>query len=162
MLLSEALADRKQALQDVASLEAQVTSAAVEYEDSPSDEDPAALMQDLARAAERFAQLSVNINRTNNQTEIEFNGQTMTLMEAIANRERLLLEHRAGKRIAEAVDEKVFGRSRYGARRTKEDIKQVDKIGLKELRARNDRIAADIRRLDGQIQRANWTVEAVE
>jgi hypothetical protein len=162
VLLSEALSDRKQALKEITSLEAQVTAAAVEYEDSPSLEDPTDLITQMGEAIERFRDLSVRINETNNTATIEFEGATVNLMQAIAHRESWLMEHRAGKRIAEAIEEKVYGRSRYGGRRTKDEIKQVDKLGLAELRKRNDEIAARLRRLDLTIQQKNWTTDLVD
>lgn len=162
LLLSEALSDRKQALKDIADLEAQATQAAVEYEDSPSSEDAADLMGQLTTAIERFRDLSIRVNETNNVTSIAFEGQTLNLMEAIAMREALLTQHRSGKRVAEAIEEKVFGRSRYGGRRTKDEIKMRDKLGLEGLRKRNNDVAGRLRRLDITVQQANWTTTLVE
>jgi hypothetical protein len=158
-LLSEGLADRKATLKEINELEALVVSAAVEYEDTKSSEDPDELMARLADRVNDFERLTVTINRTNNETPVAFDGEQMTIMQAVARRDALLLRHRATKRIVEAIDEKVYAKGRYSRYRTKDDVKLVSKIDPAKARRDNDELAERIRRLDLAIQRVNWTTD---
>ena len=162
-LLSEALAQRKQALSDINTLSARLQGAAIRYDDdsgSPLD-DSEVLIEGLQRAIKDFQSISIRINKTNNVTVLNFDGGAATIMEAIALRESLLLTAKHHRALADHVMEQVQGRSRYGRTRTKDDIKQVATIDIAAVRQIADTASETVRRLDIALQQKNWTTELV-
>ena len=86
MLLAEALAARKDVLVEVTTLRERLAAAVVRYEDQagPTEEDPTDLIRDSRGSLDRLESLTVRINRTNNETQLAFDGRELNLMEAIA------------------------------------------------------------------------------
>jgi hypothetical protein len=161
MLLAEALAERKQALKTVGEAEAALTAAAVIFKGDKNPSDPEELSAQLEQAILTFLNLSVRINLTNNKATITHGNGTFSLMEAVARREAMLLHIRASKRVLESVEEKVYGRSRYGGRRTKDEVKQIAQLDVAVLRKAIDDSSKELRELDMEIQKKNWTTELV-
>lgn len=163
MLLAEGLAARKQALVSIKDLSARWQTAAVRYEDAVAEsEDPASLQEQLDTAIDDFRVLSERINRTNNATTITFDGQSLTIMEAVALRELLLLRAKHYRATADAVVETLSGSSRYYGKRTKDDIKQVAAIDIAEVRNVADRASKRVRELDIVLQQKNWTTDLLD
>lgn len=162
-LLSEALAQRKQALSDINTLSARLQGAAIRYDDDKdSYEDSSTLLKSLRDAIGDFETLSVRINKTNNATKLNFDGREFSIMEAVAYREALLLVAKHHRSLADHVLEQVQGRSRYGRTRTKDDIKQVATVDVTEIRRVADETSETVRRLDIALQQKNWTTEIVD
>ena len=172
MLLAEALAAKKDALKEVTDLRERLAAAAVRYEDQESaTEDPTELVAKLDDALDRFESLTVRINQTNNQTRLAFDGRELSIMEAVALRDRLTLEAKARRAVVDAIEEGLetkSGRAQpayYGAqpaRRSKDDVRKVVTIDFKEARAAADALSERVRRLDIALQQQNWTVEVVD
>src|SRR5262245_18028846 len=122
MLLAEALASRKQTLQDIQSLSAAAQAAAVRDEDDSSS---ASAEEDLAKlrvSLSELTSLTYLINETNNVTILKFDGVEMPLSRAILLREQLNLDARHTRALSDHISEQL--RPRYGGRRTKDEIKR--------------------------------------
>lgn len=168
MLLAEALAARKDALKEIDGLRERLTAAAVRYEDQDTLlEDPGELVDRLGERLDSLESLSVRINRTNNATSLAFDGRDLTIMEAIALRERLTLEAKARRAVVEAV-EQATGRGSRGrrgwldARRSKDDIRELATVEVTAERRVADELSETVRRLDIALQQRNWTTELVD
>jgi len=106
MLLAEALAAKKDALTEANDLRDRLAAAVIQYEDQEkASEDPATLVGKLSDALDRFERLTIQINRTNNETRLTFDGREMSIMEAVALRDRLTIEVKARRAAVEAVEE---------------------------------------------------------
>jgi hypothetical protein len=169
MLLAEALAARKDAITRIDDLRGRLTSAALRYEDQErAGDDPADVVARLGATLDRFESLTVRINRTNNATRLTFDERDLSLMEAIALRERLVLEAKARRGAVEAVEAATgaggTSRSRgwLGTRRTKDDVREVPTVDLAAERRAADRLSEAVRRLDLALQQRNWTTELLE
>lgn len=168
MLLAEALAARKDAIKEIEDLRGRLAAAVVRYEDedSPAD-DPEMVVNDLARSLDRFQSLSVQINRTNNATLVKFEGNELSLMEAIALRERLVLEAKARHGAVEAMETatgsgKSGRRGWFGPRRSKDDVRELPRVEMRAARRAADDVSESLRRLDLAMQQRNWTTELSE
>jgi hypothetical protein len=169
MLLAEALAARKDAIKTVDDLQGRLAAAVLRYEDqvSPVD-DPDQILAQLAEALDRFESLSVRINRTNNETRITIDAREVSIMEAIALRERLLMEAKARRGAVEAVEQATGsgkagrGRGWLSGRRTKDDIRELPTVELGVERQAANKLSETVRRLDLLLQQRNWTTDLVE
>jgi hypothetical protein len=168
MLLAEALAARKDALKQVVDLSERLAAAAVRYEDQDGPiEDAATLVGLLDERLDTAESLAVRINRTNNAARLTFDGRDLTIMEAIALRERLTLEARARRGAVEAVEAATGSGSTgrrgravpWTGRRTKDDIRELATIDLPAERRLADGLSETVRRLDMALQQKNWTTE---
>jgi hypothetical protein len=172
MPLAEALAAKKDALQEIADLRERLAAAAVRYEDQGSaTEDPAELVAKLDDALDRVESLTVRINRTNNEARLAFDGRELSIMEAVALRDRLTLEAKARRAVVDAIEEGLETKTSraqpayYAAqpsRRSKDDVRKVVTVDYKEARAAADAHSERVRRLEIALQQQNWTVELVD
>jgi hypothetical protein len=157
-LIAEALATRKDLKNEINDLQTRISANAVKFEDDDDKEaeDPEKLLARLRVALGELQDINVRINETNNETSFKFDNADYTVMEAIAYRERLLIEQRALKSIHDSASV-----SRYNpyATRTKDEIKTVRRLKVKPLRKEADDLAKTVRRLDMAIQQVNWTTE---
>jgi hypothetical protein len=166
MLLAEALAARKDALAEVSDLRDRIAAAVVRYEDqSDPAEAPADLLGQLGGSLDRLESLTVRINRTNNETRLTFDGRDLSLMEAIAFRERLTLEAAARRAAVEAVEGAAglrSGRKRWlVGRRTREELREIPTVDLRIERQAADKLSETVRRLDLALQQRNWTTDLI-
>jgi hypothetical protein len=171
MLLAEALAARKDALKQVEDLRERIAAAAVRYEDQDAPtEDAASLVRQLDERLDAVESLAVRINRTNNAARLTFDTRDLSIMEAIALRERLTLEAKARRGAVEAVDAATGsggsgrrGRAAlFGGRRTKDDIRELAAIDVSAEREVANRLSESVRRLDIALQQKNWTTELLD
>lgn len=166
MLLAEALAARKDAISEIDNLRDRLAAAALRYEDDDAlGEQPAELVADLSTALDRFERLSVRINQTNNRTSISFDGGELSIMEAIALRDRLVREVKARRKVVEAVEEATgrgTGRRFFASRRTKDELREVPTIDARAERRTANELSERVRRLDLALQQRNWTTELLE
>jgi hypothetical protein len=169
MLLAEALAAKKDALKEVEDLRERLAAAAVRYEDQEASEDPADLVAKLDDALDRVESLTVRINRTNNATRLGFDGRDLSIMEAVALRDRLVMEARIRRGVVDAIDVGLEVRpSRqpqyYAApeRRSKDDIRKIVAVDYKAARSAADDVSERVRRLDIALQQQNWSVELLD
>jgi len=149
MLLAEALIERADAQRRLAELKRRVAENAQVQEGEEPAEDPQRLLDEAVRVAERIRQLIVAVNTTNAVTRLP-NGATVT--EAIAQRDllgtRVRLLHDAAGHAAQRQHR--FGRA---------EIRTVPVLDAGALRTQADRLAADHRALDIQLQQVNWGTE---
>ena len=169
MLLAEALAAKKDALKEVDDLCERLAAAAVRYEDQEASEDPADLVAKLDDALDRVESLTVRINRTNNTTRLGFDGRELSIMEAVALRDRLVMEARIRRGVVDAIDVglevKPSRQPQYYAapeRRSKDDIRKIVAVDYKAARSAADDVSERVRRLDIALQQQNWSVELLD
>lgn len=167
MLLAEALAARKDTIKEIDDLTGRLKAAVVRYEDQVSPvEDAGEVLAALGRALDRLESLTVRLNRANNDTRLNFDGRELSVMEAIALRERLLLEAKARRAAVDAV-EQATGAGRAGRgwlthRRAKDELRELPTVDLRAERQAADRLSEAVRRLDVAVQQRNWTIELGE
>lgn len=169
MLLAEALAARKDALAEIDDLRDRLAAAVRRYEDqsTPAD-DPAEVVGALGRALDTYESLVVRINHTNNATWLAFDGRDLSVMQAIALRERLILEAKARRGAVESLEHATgtgkSGRSRgwLGPKRSKDDVRELPTVELRTERQVADHLAETVRRLDMALQQRNWTTDLLE
>jgi hypothetical protein len=164
MLLAEALATRKDVVKQIEELSRRLSAAVVRYEDESAPfDDPAQVAGELARALDRLEGLTVQIHRANNHTQLAFDGREMTLMEAVALRERLVLESKARHAAVQAIEQAVGaggrGRGWLSGRRAKDDIREVSNVDLAAERRAANGLSETVRRLDMAMQQRNWTTD---
>jgi vacuolar-type H+-ATPase subunit D/Vma8 len=163
MLLAEALASRKSALKKIGELETRIAASALSYEGEKPEDKSDDLIKEFEALVAEFEALSTRINRTNNTVSIQFFGKSYSMMEAVAMREAMLLQQRGWKRIAVAIETaQGKGRYGYGARRTKDDLKQVVHLSPAALRKSSDRFAQKLETLNVAMQQVNWTTELLD
>ena len=170
MLLAEALAAKKDALTEVSDLRERLAAAAVRYEDQDAaTEDPAELVAKLTDALDRVQSLTVRINTSNNAAHLVFDGRELSIMEAVALRDRLTLEAKARRAVVDAIDEALETKRRprgdfyaVSGRRSKDDIRRVVTVDYKAARRAADDVSERVRRLDIALQQQNWTVELID
>jgi hypothetical protein len=167
MLLAEALAARKDCVTEIEALSARLKGAVVRYEDqTAAADDPASVLLDLETALDRLEDLTVRINRTNNATRVAFAGRDLSLMEAIAMRERLVLEAKARRGGVEAVELATgvgrSGRGWLGTKRAKDEVRELPTVDLQGERSTADKLSERVRLLDLAVQQRNWTTQLSE
>lgn len=161
MLLAEALAERRQVLDRIAKTGDRWVRVATWDEDeaAPTQPEADAVLTELSADLDRLQELNVLIHRANNLAELDWAGASVTVMEAIALRDRLNLERTtidaAKREIEEAIGTR---RGRWlGSRRSREDVKTSTLIDPRELGKRADAVAARMRELDLAVQKINWS-----
>ena len=169
--LAEALAERKSLQDRLARLQARlVVNAKVQEGDQPA-EVPAELLNEVERTLDSIKRLTIAINRTNSQTfmadpggaahqsvsENGSRGDSQSIMEAIAERDRLQSQKHTLDTLSDAVRLDTRG---YGV--TRNEIKWRPTLDVAALQSEIDRVAQTYRALDTQIQAANWSTELIE
>ncbi len=87
--LAEALVERKGLQQKLGRLQARLAASAKVQEGETPAENPGELLEEARRALADIHRLTVAINRTNMQVSLPGSDGAMSLMEAIAERDRL-------------------------------------------------------------------------
>jgi len=138
----------------------------VQEGDQPA-EAPADLLNEVERTLAAIKRLTIAINRTNSQTFMAYpteavqesgsTGANQTIMEAIAERDRLQSHKRTLDTLSDAVRLDTRG---YGV--TRNEIKWRSTVDVAVLQEQIDRVAQTYRALDTQIQAANWSTELIE
>ena len=148
MKLSEALQERADLNRRIAQLRSRLLSNAQVQEGETPSEDPQELLTELDSCIMRLSSLMTRINLCNSQTVID--GQTLTAL--IAKKDCLRLQLEAYRALAaEASD--------LAPRASRTEIKLYSTVDVKALQKQADAMAAELRRLDNQLQATNWTVD---
>ncbi|MGW0178079.1 DIP1984 family protein [Nocardia sp. NPDC003345] len=156
MKLAEALSLRADAARRVEQLRTRIVGNARFQEGEEPAEDAAALLREAGEVLGEYETLIRRINRTNAATAVGADG---TLTDALARRDALRLRHSV---ITDAADA-AAGKNRPGyARQLRSELKILSALPVAELRARADRLAAELRELDVRIQRTNWEVDLLD
>jgi hypothetical protein len=110
----------------------------------------------------RVQSLNVKIHEANNALLVDTEVGNMSLMAAIALRDRWNLERIQVERAASEIEE-ALGRHDYRySRRSKDDVKTSSLISARDLKRETDELAGKIRRLDLAIQMVNWSQDLPE
>lgn len=149
MKLAEALIERADLQRRLAQLTQRLQQNAQYQEGETPNEDPNELLAEYRHTAAQLKTLIVAINLANNQIRLE-NGTTM--VEALAERDRLKAEHSMLIALADAA---MPEQTRY----SRSEIKSLAAVNVREIRQHADQIAKQHRQLDTQIQQANWQFE---
>lgn len=149
MKLAEALvlrADRKKRIEQ---LKQRIIRNAKVQEGQKPAEDPEALIKEMERLSEELVGLIQRINKTNSTTEFEKN---VSLADAIANRDILVLKNSIYRDLAQAatVTQDI---------RTKSEVKFKGTVRVSQIQERADELAKAHRELDTRIQELNWKTE---
>lgn len=149
MLLAEALVERADAQRRLADLKRRIAANALVQEGETPAEDPRVLLDEAERLVERIRAIVVSVNTANTATALP-DGTTVTA--AIARRDALGTRIRL---LVDAAGEATTRTRRYGLR----EIRDVAMLDVGALRTTADELTAERRRLDVQLQQANWTTE---
>ena len=151
MKLAEALLIRADLQNKIGELEMRLINNATVQEGELPAEDPQELLHQLDRAVDELERLIALINLTN--AKIEANGKTMT--ELLAKRDCM-------KRRLSVLREFLDNAGALSKRARASEIKIKSTIPVAELQKHVDRQAAELRRLELDIQSLNWLSELSE
>ncbi|OOF66483.1 DIP1984 family protein [Rodentibacter caecimuris] len=146
MKLAEALMQRADAQRKLAQLTQRLQQNAKYQEGEAPAEQPQALLNEYRQTADELEKLVIAINLANNRIELT-NG--MTMVAALAKRERLKAEHSALISLADSAQPE---QNRY----SRSEIKMLASVDIKSLRKQADLLAKQHRELDMLVQQANW------
>lgn len=160
--LAEALVERKGLHERFGRLCIRLaTNAKVQEGDQPA-EPPDALLAEAGRVLAEMKRLTIEINRTNSEAKLPGSTGTngvdsgsLTLMEAIAERDRLRSELQMLTQLSGAA--RVEGHN-Y----TRNEIKWRSTVDIAAIQQQIDRLSQNYRLLDTQIQEANWLTELIQ
>ncbi len=152
MKLAEALilrADRKKRIEQLK--QRLVRNAQVQKGEKPA-EPPESLIEELERISEELLLLIQHINKTNAVTEFD---QGVTLSDAIANRDILVLKHGIYRELAQTA-------TVIHDIRTRSEVKFISTVKVAEIQEQADQLAKAHRELDTRIQEINWNTELLD
>jgi hypothetical protein len=149
MKLAEALVLRADIKKRLEQLKSRVIRNAKVQEGEAPAENPQALTEEMERISNELTTLIQRINKTNNITEVS---PGVTLADAIATRDTLVLKHSFYRDLAQAatITQDI---------RTKSEIKFKGTVSVPQVQAQADKLAQAHRSLDTQIQETNWKTE---
>lgn len=149
MKVAEALSIRKDLQKKVTQLQGRIqNNVKVQEGDTPA-EDPDELLKELDGCLTQMEDLVFRINRTNMRT-VNARGETVTQLMARKD----VLTQRIG------VLRSVFNKASEGQDRySRSEIKQVTVVDVKALGKQVDRLSAQLRTLDIEIQALNFATE---
>lgn len=152
MKLGEALRLRSDNYKKIAELKTRAVASAQTQEGAAAPDDPAELLETIARLSAETLQLVQRINRTNVATVLP---DGRPLVDALAEREYLLAVRNPFEAVADAASalQQRYMRSEIRITRT------VDPVALHQ---KADEFARRHRLLDVAIQEANWVTDLIE
>jgi len=151
MKLAEALVERKNLKGEIQTLRRRLQRVAKVQEGDKPVEDPQALLQTIGTKLTDFEGLIIRINRTNMTARL---ADGRTLMEAIAERDMLLLQRSALEELVEAA---TATRDRF----SRQEIRYLPTVDVAQVQGQADQAAKRFRQLDAEIQALNWGTELV-
>ncbi len=114
------------------------------------------LLTELGAALDRLEVLIRRINRTNSRALV----RDGTVTDALAHRDVLRIRHKVITAAADAASGRE--RERYGPRQLRSELAYVAALPVAELRVSADHLAAQIRRIDLEIQSVNWEYDLID
>ena len=151
MKLAEALVERKNLKDEIQTLRRRLQRVAKVQEGDKPVEDPKTLLQAIGTKLTDFEGLIIRINRTNMTARL---ADGRTLMEAIAERDMLLLQRSALEELVEAA---TATRDRF----SRQEIRYLPTVDVAQVQGQADQAAKRFRQLDAEIQALNWGTELV-
>jgi chaperonin cofactor prefoldin len=152
MKLAEALILRADSQKRVEQLRQRLTRAARVQEGENPPENPQELMAELDQIFHEITTLITRINKTNAHTHLADN---LTLADALANRDTLLLKRNVYNALVETA---AYRQDRYSL----SEIKFVSTVNVALIQAQVDQLSRQYRELDTKIQEANWKTELLD
>ena len=152
MKLAEALMVRADIQRRLAQLTQRLQQNAKYQEGKTPAELPMDLLTEYTETAQQLEKLVVQVNLNNLRITLA-NG--MTMIEALAKRDRLKDEHAVLLKLAEAA---LPEQDRY----SRSEIKMLSAVDIKAIRKQADQVAKQHRELDILVQQANWQHDLLE
>lgn len=152
MKLAEALILRADSQKRVEQLRQRLTRAARVQEGENPPENPQELMAELDQIINEITTLIKRINKTNAHTNLADN---ITLADALANRDTLLLKRNVYNDLVETA---AYRQERYSL----SEIKFVSTVNVALIQAQVNQLSRQYRELDTKIQEANWKTELLD
>lgn len=149
MKLAEALilrADQKKRIEQLK--QRLIRNSKVQEGENPA-EDPEAILQQIEGIAQEYVVLIQRINRTNSMTEVD---KGVTLADAIASRDILVLRHSIYRDLAQAA-------TITHDLRTRSEVRYKGTVSVSGIQERADQISKKHRELEIKIQEMNWKTE---
>jgi len=153
--LAEALAQRSDSIQRLASLRERIETNAQYQEGVPPLEDANELIAEATSLITDLTKLICRINVTNTTARLE-SGETIT--EAIALRDTLRMQ----ASLLNAAAKAASGSNDLWRRRLSSELRMLTDLDVRQLHLRADSISAQLRDLDLRIQQANWNFDLEE
>ncbi|OBX23135.1 septicolysin [Bizionia sp. APA-3] len=145
MKLAEALLLRADLMKKIEQLQNRIRPVLIVSDDKLPQEDPIKLLAQLRKARNDLEALIIRINKTNNDTVVEGEGN---LMEALAKRDSLKMLSEKLRNIRNAAQINNSGDS---------NLKTT--IDIKKLQVEMDQTGRAFREIDSKIQEINWLTE---
>lgn len=152
MKLAEALILRADRQKRVEQLRQRLTRAARVQEGENPPENPQELIAELDQIINEITTLIKRINKTNAHTNLADN---LTLADALANRDTLLLKRNVYNALVETA---AYRQDRYSL----SEIKFVSTVNVALIQTQVDQLSRQYRELDTKIQEANWKTELLD
>jgi len=154
--LAEALVQRKGLQEQLQRLCSRLTASAKVQEGEHPDEQPDGLLDEVRGILAEIKRLTIEINKTNMASTLP--NDSLTLMEAIAERDRLAQERNLLVQFSNAA--RVEPTRGYGV--TRNEVKWKSTVNLSELQKEIDAAFQSYRLLDTRIQEANWLTDLIQ
>lgn len=152
MKLAEALIVRADCQKRIEQLKQRLLRNARVQEGETPPENPQALIAELEATVNELTDLIKRINKTNSLTNLQ---DTITISDALAQRDTLLLKRNVYNAV---VEEASFRQDRYSS----SEIKLFSTVNVADLQTQVDQLSRDCRELDTKIQQANWNTELMD
>jgi hypothetical protein len=156
--LAEALVERKALQERLTRLHTRLAASAKVQEGDKPAEQPGALIEEAGRVLVDIKRLTTAINRTNMQAALPGSTDGTSLMEAIAERDRLRDERHTLEQLNQAA--RIEPNRGYGM--TRNEIKWKATIDVADLQKQIDALSQSYRLLDTRIQEANWSIDLIQ
>lgn len=156
--LAEALVERKALQERLNRLHVRLAANAKVQEGDTPDEAPAALIDEARQVLGEMKRLTMLINLTNMQTALPGSSDGTTLMGAIAERDRLVLERKVMEQVSNAA--RVESNRVYGV--TRNEVKWRSTVDVAAIYKEIDALSQSYRLLDTRIQEANWLTDLIQ
>src|SRR5260221_2734756 len=156
--LAEALVERKALQERLTRLQGRLAANAKVQEGEAPDEPPTTLVEQARETLAEIKRLTIQINLTNIETALPGSSDGSTLMQAIAERDRLAQERRMLDQLSNAA--RIEANRGYGV--TRNEIKWRSTVDVAALQQEIEAVSQSFRLLDTHIQEANWLTDLLQ
>ena len=150
MKLAEALISRADLNKRIAQLSVRLNNNATVQEGEKPNENPSELLAELDDCITQLETLIARINLTN--SSVKLNGLTLT--ELLAKRDCLSMKLGTYRDFLRTA-------SQLSYRGLRSEIKWLSAVDVRQLQRYVDKLSAEFRRLDSDMQALNWTTELI-
>jgi len=149
--LAEALLYRADAQKKIAQLKQRLERVIKVQEGEQPSEDPAILLEELKLSTIDMTQWIQRVNRTNALTAYN---DTLTLSDALIERDRIMMYRNA---LSTVLEQASIVQDRY----SRTEVRFERTVDVKEIQKEIDILSKTYREMDIRIQELNWTVELI-